>query len=124
MELASLLPIIAIGLVFWLLLIRPASKRQKQQQRMQSALAVGDRVILTSGIIGVLEAVEATDSVLVRIADDVVIQVVRGAIGRVVEPQEIQDRQIQDRQIQDRATEDRATKDQRADDETAGPGEV
>ena len=109
MELASLLPIIAIGLVFWLLLIRPASKRQKQQQRMQSALAVGDRVILTSGIIGVLEAVEAPDIVLVRIADNVVVQVVRGAIGRVVEPQQAQDENAPD---------------QNAQDETAGPGEA
>ena len=50
MELASLLPIVGIALLFWLLLIRPAQRRQRETRQMQSSLEVGDEVMLTSGI--------------------------------------------------------------------------
>ena len=46
--LVSLLPLVAIALLFWLLIIRPQSRRQKEIARMQGALAVGDEVMLTS----------------------------------------------------------------------------
>ena len=49
-ELASLLPIIGIALLFWLLIIRPQSKRQKAVQSMQAGLQPGTEVMLTSGI--------------------------------------------------------------------------
>ena len=45
-ELASLLPLVAIGLLFWLLLIRPQSRRQRDVRQMQAALNVGDHVML------------------------------------------------------------------------------
>jgi preprotein translocase subunit YajC len=82
-ELASLLPLVAIALLFWLLIIRPASRRQKDQARMQSALNQGDRVMLTSGIFGLIT--ELTDEqVMVEIAPGVEVRVARGAIGSVV----------------------------------------
>jgi preprotein translocase subunit YajC len=77
------LPIIGIALLFWLLLIRPASRRQKELRRMQSSLDVGDEVMLTSGIFGRLAALE-DDAVHVEIADGVTVKAARGAIGSVV----------------------------------------
>jgi preprotein translocase subunit YajC len=82
-QLASLLPIIGIALLFWLLLIRPASRRQKELRRMQSSLDVGDEVMLTSGIFGRLVALE-NDNIHVEIADGVTVKAARGAIGQVV----------------------------------------
>ena len=82
-ELASLLPLVAIALLFWLLIIRPASRRQKDQARMQSALNLGDRVMLTSGIFGTVTEL-ADDRLEVEIAPGVVVTVARGAIGSVV----------------------------------------
>ena len=82
-QLASLLPIIGIALLFWLLLIRPASRRQKELRRMQSSLDVGDEVMLTSGIYGRLVALE-NDAIQVEIADGVTVKAARGAIGSVV----------------------------------------
>ena len=82
-QLASLLPIIGIALLFWLLLIRPASRRQKELRRMQSSLDVGDEVMLTSGIFGRLVAVE-DGNIHVEIADGVTVKAARGAIGSVV----------------------------------------
>jgi preprotein translocase subunit YajC len=86
-ELGPLLPFVAVALLFWLLIIRPASKRQKDMSRMQSAVSVGDEVLLTSGVYG--RVAELEDSVLhLTIADGVTIKVARGAIGSVVAPEE------------------------------------
>jgi preprotein translocase subunit YajC len=84
-EIVSLLPLVGIGLLFWLLLIRPASKRQKELARMQSSLKTGDEVMLTSGILGVLRDTSG-DHLGLEIADGVVIKVARGAVGSVVQP--------------------------------------
>lgn len=81
-ELAQLWPIAAVLLIFWLLLIRPAARRQKQVRELQSGLKAGDRVMLTSGIFGVITEV-ADDRARVRVAEGVELEVVRGAIGAV-----------------------------------------
>ena len=84
-ELGPLLPFLAIALLFWLLIIRPASKRQKAMAQMQSAVSVGDEIVLTSGVYGRVAEIEG--SVLhLTIADGVTIKVARGAIGSVVTP--------------------------------------
>lgn len=86
-ELASLLPLVVIVLLFWFLIIRPASRRQKDQAKLQSAVAAGDRVMLTSGIFGTVTG-EADDRLTVEVADGVAIEVVRGAIGSVIPREE------------------------------------
>jgi preprotein translocase subunit YajC len=83
-QLSALLPIIAIVAIFYLLVIRPQSKRAKQQREMQSALGVGSEVMLTSGIFGTLVAVDDPERVDLRIADGVVVTVARQAIATVV----------------------------------------
>jgi preprotein translocase subunit YajC len=76
------LPIIGIALLFWLFIIRPQSRRQKELRAMQSSLEQGDEVVLTSGIFCTVRRLE-DDHVLVEIAEGVVIKVARGAIGTV-----------------------------------------
>ena len=85
-ELVQLLPLVGIALLFWLLVIRPASRRQRELGRMQSSLSVGDEVMLTSGVFGTLRELQ-DDRVRVEIAEGVVISVVRGAIGNIVTPE-------------------------------------
>jgi preprotein translocase subunit YajC len=80
---ASLLPLVGIALLFWLLLIRPAQRRQRDLGRMQSAVEVGDEVMLTSGIYGTVTSV-GDDRIGVQVATGVELQVVRGAIGSIV----------------------------------------
>lgn len=82
-ELVQLLPLVGIALLFWLLVIRPASRRTRELSRMQSALSVGDEVMLTSGVYGTLRELH-DDRVAVEIAAGVVIHVARGAVGTVV----------------------------------------
>ena len=80
---STLLPLIAIALIFWLLIIRPQSRRQRELRDMQASLSVGDEVVLTSGIHGVVRGVD-DDVAQVEIASGVTIRVARAAIGIVI----------------------------------------
>ena len=80
---ANFLPIIAIGLVFYFMVIGPANKQRKRQQAMLSALKKGDRVITTGGIYGTIQGVEP-DAVYLKIAENVKVKVSRSAISGVV----------------------------------------
>ncbi|NYI47614.1 preprotein translocase subunit YajC [Nocardioides aromaticivorans] len=79
---AQLLPIVAIAVIFWLLIIRPASRQRKQAAELQSQLSVGDDVMLTSGIFGTIVATTG-DNLELEIAPGVVVEVVRGAVASV-----------------------------------------
>lgn len=81
--LVNFLPIIAIGLVFYFLVIAPANKQRKKTQEMLSSLKKGDRVITSGGIYGTIQGVEP-DAVYLRIADNVKVKVARSAITGIV----------------------------------------
>ena len=78
----ELLPLVGIALLFWLFIIRPASRRQKELRGMQSSLSVGDQIVLTSGVFGTVREVD-DETVRVEIADGVTIKVARGAVGSI-----------------------------------------
>jgi preprotein translocase subunit YajC len=80
---AQFLPIIAIGLVFYFLVIAPANKQRKKTQEMLSSLKKGDEVVTSGGIYGTIQGVEA-DYVYLKIADNVKVKVARSAISAVV----------------------------------------
>jgi preprotein translocase subunit YajC len=81
-QLLSLLPLLAIVLLFWLLVIRPAQKRQKATARLQSSLEVGQRVMLTSGVFGTVSSIE-DDRLRIVVAEGVELEVVRAAVAGV-----------------------------------------
>ena len=76
------LPMIAI---FYFLLWRPQSQRQKQLRSMLDNLRRGDTVVTAGGILGrVVKAPGAGDTeILVEIADNVQVRVVKGTISDV-----------------------------------------
>lgn len=80
--LAQLLPIVLIIAVFYVLLIRPQQKRQRQLQETIASLKIGDRVITTGGIIGVITTVRDT-SFLIRSADKSILEIARSAIADI-----------------------------------------
>jgi preprotein translocase subunit YajC len=80
---ANFLPIIAIGLVFYFMVIGPANKQRRKQQEMLSALKKGDRVITSGGIYGTIQGVEP-EAVYLKIAENVKVKVSRSAISGVV----------------------------------------
>ena len=80
--LTQLLPIVLIIAVFYFLLIRPQQKRQRQLQETVASLKIGDRVITTGGIIGVITTVRET-SFLIRSADKSILEIARSAIADI-----------------------------------------
>lgn len=81
--LVQFLPILAIGAVFYFIVIAPANKQRKKTQEMLSALKKGDRVITSGGIYGTIQGVEP-EAVYLKIAENVKIKVSRSAIAGVV----------------------------------------
>ena len=76
----SFLPLILIFAVFYFLLIRPQSKRAKELKQMISALAKGDEVVTTGGLLGKVTDVGET-FVAVEIADGVQVKVQKNAVA-------------------------------------------
>ncbi len=79
-QMGGILPIILIMVIFYVLLILPAQKRQKKVAQMLSALKNGDKVITTGGVYGTIVGIE-DDAIQLRIADQVKIKVLRSAVG-------------------------------------------
>ena len=77
-----LVPFICIGVIFYFLIIRPQSKKAKEQQAMMSSLKQGDKVVTSGGIHGILLGVK-DNTVSVKIADNVKIEVDKSAIVSV-----------------------------------------
>jgi preprotein translocase subunit YajC len=67
-NLSSFLPIILMFAVLYFLMIRPQMKRQKEQKAMMDALAKGDEVVTSGGILGTVTKV-AEAYVTVEIAN-------------------------------------------------------
>ena len=81
----SLIPLVLVVLAFWLLVLRPARNRQKDFMATQQSLTPGSRVMLASGVFGELVSI-GDDEVQLRVAPDVVIDVARQAVAKVIEP--------------------------------------
>ena len=63
----SMLPIFAMILVFYLFMIRPQMKRQKNEKNFQTTIARGTKVITSSGIHGkVVEINDTTGTVVIE----------------------------------------------------------
>ena len=83
MTLVDLLPFAAIAAVFWLLIIRPASARRKEQARLVASLTPGQRIMTTAGMFGTLVAREG-ERISLEIAPGVVIELLAQAVAQVV----------------------------------------
>ena len=72
-------PLVAIFVIFYFLLIRPARTRQKVVQKMLDALKSGDKVITSGGLLGTVVAIDK-GIVQLRVADKVKVDVTRSSI--------------------------------------------
>jgi len=79
----QVLPILAIGLVFYFLVIAPANKQRRKTESMLSSLKKGDRVVTSGGIYGTVQGVEA-EVVYLKIAENVKIKLSRSAVTGIV----------------------------------------
>lgn len=70
--------------VFYMLLIRPQQKRQRELQQTISQLKAGDKVVTTGGIIGTITTVRDT-SFFIRSADKSILEISRTAVAGIEE---------------------------------------
>ena len=82
--LIGLMPILLIILVFYFLIIRPQQKRQRELQETVANLKIGDRIVTTGGVIGVITTVRDT-SFLIRSADKSILEIARTSIAGIDE---------------------------------------
>jgi preprotein translocase subunit YajC len=80
-------PIIIIGVIFYLLIFMPMRKKQKKLDMMVNALKNGDRVITSSGIYGTVAGVKDKTFIL-KIADQVKIEVAKNSVAGLQSPEE------------------------------------
>ncbi|GAA3986219.1 hypothetical protein GCM10023085_80450 [Actinomadura viridis] len=86
----NLLLLLAVPLVFYFLLIRPQSKRRKEQLQMQSALEPGARVLTTSGMYAEVVSVD-DDGIELEISPGVRARFVKQAVMQVVKDDDVAD---------------------------------
>jgi preprotein translocase YajC subunit len=85
--LTYMMPILLIGMLFYVLMIAPEKKKRNEIARMQEALKKNDRVVTIGGILGVVvNAQSGSDKVTIRVdeANNTRIEVLRGSISRVL----------------------------------------
>ena len=73
-----------LGVMFYFLLIRPQQKQRKDQENLIKNVKTGDKVLLSSGIFGIVSNVKEK-SLMVKIADNVKVEVLKSAVGSVVQ---------------------------------------
>jgi preprotein translocase subunit YajC len=77
-------PLILIFVIFYFLLIRPQQRKVKEHKAMVDAVARGDMVVASGGLMGKIVRVLEDDKVELEISDNVIVKVVRSSISAVV----------------------------------------
>jgi preprotein translocase subunit YajC len=80
----SIISFVVLVAAFYLLIIRPQMKRQKDQKMLMASLAVDDRVITIGGIYGTIRVLE-DETVSLEVAEGVTITMARSAVARKIE---------------------------------------
>ena len=83
----SIMMIVLMVAIFYLFLIRPQQKRQKDLQKARQAMKTGDKVIVAGGIHGRVKEI-AEGSMLIEVADGVRIRVDKASV--FTSPEDIQ----------------------------------
>lgn len=71
----------AMFLVFWLFIIRPQAKRQREQKQFNDTLQKGDEVVTASGILGRVTKIE-DNIITLEVGSKVYLRVTRSAISK------------------------------------------
>lgn len=78
------MPMILVFGILYFMMIRPQQRKEKERREMILNLKSGARVIFGGGIVGTVTNVKE-NTFVVKIADNVKVEVLRGAVTRIVE---------------------------------------
>jgi preprotein translocase subunit YajC len=83
--LGMLLPMMAIAILFYFLLIRPQKREQAKREAMLSTMKKNDRVVTIGGMLGVIANISPDgQEVTLKVDDNTRIRMVRSSIQRIV----------------------------------------
>lgn len=82
--LGAFFPLILFVVIFYFFILRPQKKRTKKHEQMVASLAKGDKVVTNGGFFGIIRDVKE-DSVILEVAEGIVVRVLKNAIATVIE---------------------------------------
>jgi preprotein translocase subunit YajC len=80
---SSLVPLFLLFGIFYFLIIRPQQQRMKAHQAMVAGVKRGDTVVTAGGLIGKVSKVKDDGELLVEIADNVQVRVLKSTLTEV-----------------------------------------
>ncbi len=80
--LGMLLPMVLMFVILYFFMIRPQKKRDKEIQNMRSGLQIGDEVVTTGGIIGIVVSLKEDTLVIETGSDRSKVRIARWAVAQ------------------------------------------
>ena len=80
----SWFPILFMLVIFYFMLYKPQKKAREERDKMLKSLQIGARIVTIGGIYGTITEIY-TETIKIKIAENVVIEVNRGAVSMIVE---------------------------------------
>ncbi len=78
-----LVPMTLMFVIMYVILIKPQQKKQKQHEEMLKKLKSGDRIVTSGGIHGIISGVKE-QTVMIKIADNVKVELNRANVSEVL----------------------------------------
>lgn len=79
----SLIFMLGLFVFFWLIIIRPQRKRQKEHEQLVAGLGKGDEVVMTSGLLGKVTKIDG-DYLVVQAAEGIELKFQKVAVHAVL----------------------------------------
>jgi preprotein translocase subunit YajC len=80
---SMMVPMVLIFGIFYFMIIRPQQRKEKERRAMIDEIKTGTRILFSGGIVGTVANVKE-NTLIVKIADKVKVEIVRGAVTRVL----------------------------------------
>lgn len=104
----TLIMIVVLIAVFYLFMIRPESKRKKQQEEMRSNLRKGDQITTIGGVVGRIVKID-TDTIIIETSEDRVrMEFAKWAVSTVGVQKKIEDTNNDKKNRKNQTPEERA----------------
>lgn len=83
-QFSMFVPMILIFAIFYFMLIRPQQRKEKERRNLINELKTGAKIVFSGGIIGTVTNVKP-ETFVVKIADKVKVEILKGSVARIVE---------------------------------------
>ena len=69
-SLGTLLPIVAVFVVFYFFMMRPQKKKEKETERMRKEIQIGDEIVTIGGVVGKVVSIKDEDQLIIETGSD------------------------------------------------------